>query len=184
MKKYPAAVVFDLDYTLWPWWCDFHINPPVLKVTESRLIDSSGETLELFEDVSSIFQELEEQDVTLIGASRTATPEIAIDILSSFVINGKPMIESFHSLQWGQHTKIRHIKKAALELGLERDLRDGNILLFDDEVRNRDVVSIQCHFALIPNMNLGLTRGVFDNAMQEWRISKNRRSDSPTGNKN
>lgn len=172
MKKYPAAVVFDLDYTLWPWWCDCHITPPVHKVTESRLIDSSGETLELFLDVNSIFQELEEQDVTLIGASRTATPKIAIEILSSFVLNGKPMIDYFHSLQWGQHSKTRHIRKAALELGLEQDLCEGNLLLCDDEARNRDVVSIKCHFALISDTNSGLTRELFEEAMQEWRTSK------------
>ncbi|SGZ58356.1 CIC11C00000003820 [Sungouiella intermedia] len=172
MKGYPSAIVFDLDYTLWPWWCDCHISPPIKKKTECRLIDSSGEVLELYEDVQSIFQELEEKNVILIGASRTATPEIAISILSSFVINGKRMIDYFHTLQWGQHSKVRHIKKAAKELGLEQDLLDGNLLLFDDESRNKDVTSIKCNFVLVPDNKAGLTRDVFENGINKWRLTK------------
>lgn len=170
--KYPAAIVFDLDYTLWPWWCDCHVTPPIQTINGSQLIDSTGLSLQLFEDVHSILEELERHKVTIIGASRTATPEIAIKILSLFNIKGKPMIDYFDSLQWGQHTKIRHIKSAAIELGLEKQLSDGALILFDDEARNRDVILINCHFAFISDSKYGLTRKIFEDALRKWTASK------------
>lgn len=169
--KYPAAVVFDLDYTLWPWWCDCHISSPVRSINGSQLADSSGLSLKLYDDISSIIKELHKKGVVMIGASRTATPEIATEILNLFEIGGKPMIQYFDALQWGQHSKIKHIQRASVELGLEKELEEGSFILFDDESRNGDVSSINCHFALIDDCDKGLTREVFEQAMTRWSHS-------------
>lgn len=166
--QYPSAIVFDLDYTLWPWWCDYHISPPVRRLSEQELVDSSGLSMQLFPDIGSIFEELSTNGIKIIGASRTATPEIAIDILSSFFINGKSMISYFHSLQWGEYSKVHHITRATAELGMKEELESGKILLFDDEERNRDVASIRCHFALVTDYKNGLTRKLFEDEMKEW----------------
>ncbi|OBA23487.1 magnesium-dependent phosphatase-1 [Metschnikowia bicuspidata var. bicuspidata NRRL YB-4993] len=166
--SYPHAVVFDLDYTLWPFWCDYHVDPPISRVTDSELKDSSGYKLALCPDVESIIRELVENNVTIISASRTPTPHIAKKVLSLIKINGKPMIEHFHSLQWGEGTKIKHISRAVQDLGLEDHLENGSFILFDDEARNRDVESIGCHFAFIEDYRRGLTRPIFENALKTW----------------
>lgn len=166
--SYPEIVVFDLDYTLWPWWCDCHISPPIKEMSKGQLLDSCGQRLTLYSDVESILKELDENNVTIVGASRTATPNIAIKLLSMFHVNGKPMIEYFHSLQWGQQSKIGHIKRAIKELKMESALSRGSIILFDDEDRNQDVMSINCYFALIENCEEGLTRPLFEQKLMSW----------------
>lgn len=170
--KYPAAVVFDLDYTLWPFWCDTHIVPPVTLVEPKNVVDAAGMNLKLFEDIESILIELIENLVTIIGASRTANPEIAHRLLTLFEVDSKPMINFFHSLQWGQGSKTRHIKDAAMELDLQIELKNGEMILFDDEYRNRDVESINCHFSYIEECQFGLTRRIFEDALKKWTDGK------------
>ncbi|ODV79043.1 magnesium-dependent phosphatase-1 [Suhomyces tanzawaensis NRRL Y-17324] len=169
---YPKAVVFDLDYTVWPCWCDTHITPPLRSTSKNRVTDAYKFNLALYEDVSSIITELVQNDVIIIGASRTATPRIAQELLSLLHIGDKPAIKYFDSLQWGQGSKIKHITKAAKQLQLEDDLKDGQFILFDDEMRNRDVESIRCHFAYVPDEERGLTRQIFEEELTKWTNSR------------
>ena len=174
VSKFPEAVVFDLDYTLWPCWCDTHISPPLKPKSQSQIIDSYGMKLSFYPDVESIILELVANNVTIIGASRTATPSVAKKILNLLHINGKPAIQYFDALEWGQGSKTKHIKLAAKQLGMNEELEKGGFILFDDELRNRDVASINCHFAHVPNETLGLTRNVFENGLQSWaKTAKN-----------
>ncbi|CCG23469.1 hypothetical protein CORT_0D06330 [Candida orthopsilosis Co 90-125] len=168
-SEYPTAVVFDLDYTLWPCWCDTHISPPLKSLSQSEIIDSSKMKLSFYPQVESIILELVANNVTIIGASRTATPSIAKKILTLLCIDGKSAIHYFDALEWGQGSKTKHIRLAAKQLGLTEELEQGGFILFDDEMRNKDVASINCHFAHVPNESLGLTRNVFEKGLQSWR---------------
>lgn len=170
-SRVPRVIVFDLDFTLWPWWCDCHVSLPIKRVSATKLKDAKGFEMSLFPDVESIFVELHQMGVTIIGASRTATPDVAIEILSSLFVGGKPMIHYFSSLQWGQGSKVRHITRAVKELKLEDDLAAGEVILFDDEIRNRDVKKIKCFFAHIEDETKGLTRGVFEQSLSAWETT-------------
>ena len=167
--NYPSAVVFDLDYTLWPCWCDTHIYMPLKAVSKTEVSDLFGMTLSMYRDVESIVEELVANGVIIIGASRTATPRVAKELLSLLHLNGKPAIKYFDNLQWGQGSKIHHISRAAKELKIEEELKKGQFILFDDEIRNRDVSSINCHFAHISDETEGLTRSIFDAELATWR---------------
>lgn len=168
--QYPTAVVFDLDFTLWPYWCDTHIAPPV-KMKGLKIVDARGSELTLFKDVESILTELADQGILIIAASRTSAPDLARELLSLFTINDKPMIEYFHSLQWGEGSKVRHITRAAKELNIVSALKGGELILFDDERRNKDVQNIHCHFAHIDDYT-GLTREAFESALMTWTSSR------------
>lgn len=169
---YPKVVVLDLDYTLWPCWCDTHILMPLKAVSKTKITDKYGTLLSFFKDVESIIIELKKNDVIIIGASRTATPRVAQELLSLFHIGNKPAITYFDSLQWGQGSKVRHIKKATEQLGLQDELKDGDFVLFDDEYRNKDVESVNCYFAFIEDDRKGLTRGVFESELKKWHLGR------------
>ncbi|EMG47173.1 hypothetical protein SBY92_000037 [Candida maltosa Xu316] len=166
LERYPKAVVLDLDYTLWPFWCDTHVVRPLKAVSDVVVIDSCNLELSFYEEVESILLELKEYDVKIIGASRTGTPDIAKDLLTMLHIRGNPAITYFDCLEWGTGSKTRHIQRAAKKLKLTKELANGDFVLFDDEKRNRDVSSINCHFIHVPNE--GLTRHTFIQGLRAW----------------
>ncbi|KAL4427826.1 hypothetical protein ABPG75_001915 [Micractinium tetrahymenae] len=58
----PKCIVFDLDYTLWPFWCEMF---------------SRGDTPWLYPDVPAILRGLGAASIDLAVASRTPTPHVA-----------------------------------------------------------------------------------------------------------
>lgn len=166
---YPKAVVFDLDYTLWPCWCDVHIELPIKNSKPDQIVDSYGYKLSLYPELPLIIKELKQNGVKIISASRTPTVHIAKQLISHIKIDGKPLKDYFDSSQWGTGSKTRHIREAARELGMEKELKDGQFILFDDEYRNKDVNSIGCEFVFIRDTSTGMTRELFDQGMELYK---------------
>ena len=51
----PKIIVFDIDYTLWPFWVDTHVTPPLKTVNNgSKVQDRYRERFGFYEDVPSI----------------------------------------------------------------------------------------------------------------------------------
>lgn len=93
----PRLFVFDLDYTLWPFWVDTHVTPP-LKVASPAAraghahprpsqpapviaADRIGETFGFYGDVPELLQALPAAGVRVGVASRTSAPDLARDLL-------------------------------------------------------------------------------------------------------
>lgn len=86
---YPRVAVFDLDCTLWPYWVDTNVSPPLKRKKDvlNAVVDKSGQTLSFFDDVPAIFLHLQAQGVRLAAASRTCAPNVARQALRELLID-------------------------------------------------------------------------------------------------
>lgn len=172
--EYPKVVVFDLDYTLWPCWCDTHISPPLRSKSTDVVVDKYGYELSFYKDVGDIFQDLQANGVLIVSASRTCAPAVAKKLLKLLHLNGEPAINHLDHMEWGTHSKKKHIARALEQF--EEDIKFEDVILFDDEVRNKDVESIGCLFAHISNEKVGLNKSIYERALGEWRKKNKKRT--------
>jgi magnesium-dependent phosphatase 1 len=90
----PSLLVFDLDYTLWPFWVDTHVSPPLKTPppgpnpaeTGSYMRDRTGEHFAFYPGVPAILRSAYDRNITMGLASRTHTPELAREMLRGLVI--------------------------------------------------------------------------------------------------
>ncbi|KAH3901801.1 related to Putative magnesium-dependent phosphatase YER134C [Saccharomycodes ludwigii] len=189
--NYPDVAFFDLDYTVWPCYCDTHLSPPFKPIaTEkqqkngivTRVVDSYGYELEYFPDIPRILIDLHKNGVKLVTASRTWAPNIAIELLHMFTIqiedgatsnapnNIISLYDIFDAFQWGDHSKQHHINNALNELyptvdgdnNKEKKKNNLRVVLFDDERRNIEVEKRKgCKFVFVKNPDEGLTWEIY-----------------------
>ncbi|KAK9474193.1 magnesium-dependent phosphatase-1, partial [Dipodascopsis tothii] len=166
-EEYPKIVVFDLDYTLWPCWCDTHISPPVKKHgTDNAVVDKHGRSMAFFPDVESVISELRTRGIQVAAASRTDTPLVAKKMLKLLTVAGQSSIDQFDVLEIYPGSKITHFKQIAAKTGIDY----SDMLFFDDETRNREVERVLgVKFVLVDD---GVTRPVWEQAVVDWRRHK------------
>ena len=110
----PKAVVFDLDYTLWPYWVDTHIDPPLKRRNDAlnEVVDRSGLKLGFFRDVPSILLELKDRGVPVAAASRTAAPAVARQALRELMIDQGDTVHTRPPRQTGRASERKNVTKA------------------------------------------------------------------------
>ena len=87
LMSLPPLIVFDLDYTLWPFWVDTHVTPPLkAKDSNTRVQDKWGESFALYPGVATVLHAARERGVGLAVASRTQAPELAREMLKALVV--------------------------------------------------------------------------------------------------
>ena len=90
----PRAVVFDLDYTLWPFWVDTHVSAPPLRANadHSAVADRVGETFAFYADVPGILHGLRLAGARLAVASRTHRPDLGREMLKLLHVPGRSSV--------------------------------------------------------------------------------------------
>jgi len=130
LSRRPKIVVFDLDYTLWPYYIDSHVTPPI-KAQGNNFSDSYGDLYKPFKDVTKILRTLKEkclgEDGYLAIASRSTTKDLAMQAIE--IYGWMPYLSSFQIFSRVKDVHMYAIKK---ELGGEFT----DMLFFDDEERN------------------------------------------------
>ncbi|KAI6784844.1 putative magnesium-dependent phosphatase-like protein [Emericellopsis cladophorae] len=169
----PKLIVFDLDYTLWPFWVDTHVTPPLKpNSTHSAATDRYGEDYAFYEDVPSILQALPTlgEGVKIGVASRTSAPSLARDLLKLLHLppstDGEKVKKAGDVFDAGMEIypscKIRHFEALHRRTGLKYE----DMLFFDDEARNRDTETLGVTMYLVRD---GVTWTEVEKGVAEWR---------------
>ncbi|CAI4433316.1 ADE_G0015690.mRNA.1.CDS.1 [Saccharomyces cerevisiae] len=158
MTGYPDVAAFDLDYTIWPCYCDTHLHGPFKPVKSSNgevltIICRDGYELTIYKDIPRILGDLKDNGVKLMTASRTWAPEIAQEILKIFKVKYAgvvtPLANLFDEFQWGERSKIGHLRDGLKDLYNTSYLKSKKICLFDDESRNKEVEKYGVKFVYV-----------------------------------
>jgi magnesium-dependent phosphatase 1 len=100
----PSLIVFDLDYTLWPFWVDTHVSSPIkpaippstpannsgIAQINTKMLDRWGEPYTFYPQVPGILAAARQQGITMSLASRTHAPELAGEMLHGIQIQPLP----------------------------------------------------------------------------------------------
>jgi magnesium-dependent phosphatase 1 len=175
----PKLIVFDLDYTLWPFWVDTHVDPPLKKPapgskdTGYTVRDAYGGSYGFYNEVAGVLSAVKEKNIKLGVASRTCTPDLARQMLSYLHIpptsdstlsssTSPTAISLFDYLEMYPGSKTNHFKSIARKSGVGYE----EMLFFDDESRNRNVEDLGVTMQLVHS---GVTRAAVDQGVQRWR---------------
>ncbi|XP_014485509.1 PREDICTED: magnesium-dependent phosphatase 1-like [Dinoponera quadriceps] len=140
MEKKPKIVVFDLDYTLWPFWVDTHVTPPFKKKSD-KIVDLQGHSIKYYSDVPDVLKQLFDQGYELGIASRTTEIKGAKQLLHLFGWD-----KYFKYIEIFPGSKVTHFSN--IHKNSKTDYKD--MLFFDDEHRNIvDVAKLGVHAVLV-----------------------------------
>ncbi|RYP07601.1 hypothetical protein DL765_009102 [Monosporascus sp. GIB2] len=190
----PRLVVFDLDYTLWPFWVDTHVSGPLRANSDhSACADRTGETFAFYGDVPSVLHGLRRAGVRLGVASRTHAPDLGREMLkllhvpaqSSVIAGSGGGADGSGGGDTGKKDGNVNKPRRALEFfdaGLEiypsskirhfeslhrrTGLPFTEMLFFDDESRNRDTETLGVTMWLVRD---GVTWDEVVRGIREWR---------------
>ncbi|XP_007537631.1 magnesium-dependent phosphatase 1 [Erinaceus europaeus] len=132
MAQFPKLAVFDLDYTLWPFWVDTHVDPPFHKSSDGTIRDRRGQTILLYPEVPEVLERLQIAKVPVAAASRTGEIEGANQLLKLF-----DLARHFVHREIYPGSKVTHFERLQQKTGVPF----SQMIFFDDERRNISDVS-------------------------------------------
>ncbi|THD26140.1 Magnesium-dependent phosphatase [Fasciola hepatica] len=157
-----AALRCDIDYTLWPFWCDTHIYPPIHK-RDDTLYNADGTKINIYPDSELILKCIHSNPgVKLACASRTGEIDIAKQLLNLLGWD-----ELFDYVVIFPGSKVMHFERLHKRTGIPYN----QMVFFDDEHRNVSEVSrLGVHTHLVDH---GVSLGTFKFALQQFETVSN-----------
>ncbi|XP_036114170.1 magnesium-dependent phosphatase 1-like isoform X4 [Molossus molossus] len=155
MAQLPRLAVFDLDYTLWPFWVDTHVDPPFHKSSDGIIRDRQGQTIRLYPEVPEVLDQFQGLGVPIAAASRTGEIEGANQLLELF-----DLVRYFVQREIYPGSKVTHFERLRQKTGVPF----SQMIFFDDEKRN-----------IVDVSKLGTAWGYL-HSCPEWNESSNPKS--------
>ncbi|ENN75585.1 hypothetical protein YQE_07928, partial [Dendroctonus ponderosae] len=150
-------IVFDLDYTLWPFWIDTHVSPPFKKQSSNRIVDNYGAKVKYYPEVPEILKNLQNQGYELGIASRTSEIQGAKQLLN--LLGWDKYFTYWEIFPGSKVTHFNNIKK-------QSNCHFEEMLFFDDENRNiTDITRLGVVSILVKN---GVSKSVVENGIQKY----------------
>lgn len=118
-------IVFDLDYTLWPFYVD--CSDPPFKKTEKHIVDTCGGKVKPYPDSTIILKKLSALGYKIAIASRTGAIKDACELINLF---GWKQYINYQEIYTG--CKVSHFTQFKKQSGIPFE----RMLFFDDEERN------------------------------------------------
>ncbi|KAK2594779.1 hypothetical protein QQS21_007526 [Conoideocrella luteorostrata] len=173
----PKLIVFDLDYTLWPFWIDTHVTPPLKpSPAHTSATDKFNEEFAFYADVPWILQLLphavgaDSSPIKLGVASRTSAPSLARDLLKMLHLppleEGDKVRKAIDVFDGGMEiypgSKIKHFEALQKKTGIKFE----DMLFFDDERRNEETEKLGLTMRLVKD---GMCWDEVERGVDEWR---------------
>ncbi|EOD46726.1 putative leucine rich repeat domain-containing protein [Neofusicoccum parvum] len=195
----PKILVFDLDYTLWPFWVDTHVTPPLkAEAGGLKVKDRYGEPYGFYRDVGSVLAAARDKGIRIAAASRTHAPELGREMLSLLRIpahggdaattgsggggsggggaggSGGSGAGGEKAISFFDYLQIFPGSKTThfAKIREASGIEYEDMLFFDDEARNRNVETLGVVMCLIRD---GVTRDEVDRGVEMWR-KRNRKA--------
>ncbi|KAL0280077.1 UNVERIFIED_CONTAM: hypothetical protein PYX00_001473 [Menopon gallinae] len=157
MSRKPRMIVFDLDYTLWPFYIDLDFTPPFRKNNWGEIIDYHQKVVECYKDVPDVLEDLHGSGYKLAVASRASEKDAANQLIRLFGWD-----RYFSQKEIYPSSKISHFKKLHEQSGIEY----REMLFFDDDTQNiTDVRSLQVTCVLVKN---GITKKLIAEGLRRF----------------
>ncbi|CAL8467975.1 g7513 [Coccomyxa elongata] len=118
----PQLIVFDLDYTLWPFWCEMY---------------TVNDTPSLYPESRGILEACRELNIPMAIASRTPTPKVAKAFMNKLGLSG--MFESVQLIPASSGYDHHSAQKDTDHLPAihrETNIPYTEMIFFDDEFPN------------------------------------------------
>ncbi|XP_023703382.1 magnesium-dependent phosphatase 1 [Cryptotermes secundus] len=163
VSQKPKLIVFDLDYTLWPFWVDTHVTPPFRKDKSGNVVDATGATVKFYPEVPKVLDKLQRDGYELGVASRTGEIDGANQLLELFEWN-----RYFKYKEIYPGCKVTHFNQLKKQSGIA--LKD--MLFFDDEHRN--IRDLEAHGVISILVKRGVTMEVVGEGLKIYASRKNK----------
>ncbi|XP_074838440.1 magnesium-dependent phosphatase 1 isoform X1 [Carettochelys insculpta] len=156
----PGLVVFDLDFTLWPFWVDTHVEPPFRQGRASSVLDARGRPVRLYPEVLAVLERLQGLGVPMAAASRTGEIRGATQLLQLFGL--RRFLSRAEIYPGGKSAHLRRLQQAS-------GVPFSQMLFFDDEERNvREVSQLGVTCVLVPH---GMTQALLTQGLEAFARS-------------
>ncbi|GFG33367.1 hypothetical protein Cfor_04068 [Coptotermes formosanus] len=158
----PKLIVFDLDYTLWPFWVDTHVTPPFRKDKYGSIVDATGDKVRYYPEVPEVLDSLQKDGYELAVASRTGEISGANQLLELFDWN-----RYFKYKEIYPGCKVTHFNQFKKQSGVA--FKD--MLFFDDEHRN--IRDLEAHGVTSVLVQRGVTMKVIEQGLKTFASRHN-----------